>query len=71
MPELMLIYNFIVSFKFGNMKSLKKEALEYHRSGRKGKIEVIPSKPYSSQRDLSPAYCQCVAEPCLEISKKF
>ena len=70
MPELMLIYNFIVSFKFGNMKSLKKEALEYHRSGRKGKIEVIPSKPYSSQRDLSLAYSPGVAEPCLEISKK-
>ena len=66
----MLIYNFIVSFKFGNMKSLKKEALEYHRSGRKGKIEVIPSKPYSSQRDLSLAYSPGVAEPCLEISKK-
>ena len=70
MPELMLIYNFILSFKFGNMKSLKKEALEYHRSGRKGKIEVIPSKPYSSQRDLSLAYSPGVAEPCLEISKK-
>ena len=70
MPELMLIFNFIVSFKFGNMKSLKKEALEYHRSGRKGKIEVIPSKPYSSQRDLSLAYSPGVAEPCLEISKK-
>ena len=52
------------------MKSLKKEALEYHSSGRKGKIEVIPSKPYSSQRDLSLAYSPGVAEPCLEISKK-
>jgi len=51
------------------MKSLKKEALEYHSSGRKGKIEVIPSKPYSSQRDLSLAYSPGVAEPCLEISK--
>ncbi len=51
------------------MKSIKKEALEYHNSGRKGKIEVIPSKPYSSQRDLSLAYSPGVAEPCLEISK--
>ena len=52
------------------MKSIKKEALDYHSSGRKGKIEVIPTKPYSSQRDLSLAYSPGVAEPCLEISKK-
>ncbi|MBM78554.1 MAG: NADP-dependent malic enzyme [Crocinitomicaceae bacterium] len=50
-------------------KSLKKEALEYHSSGRKGKIEVVPTKPYSSQRDLSLAYSPGVAEPCLEISE--
>ena len=51
------------------MKSLKKDALEYHSTGRKGKIEVVPTKPYSSQRDLSLAYSPGVAEPCLEIEK--
>ena len=50
-------------------KSFKKESLEYHSSGRKGKIEVIPTKPYSSQRDLSLAYSPGVADPCLEISE--
>ncbi|HAW51930.1 MAG TPA: NADP-dependent malic enzyme [Flavobacteriales bacterium] len=49
---------------------LKREALEYHENGRPGKIEVIPTKPYSSQRDLSLAYSPGVAEPCLEIQKK-
>ncbi|MFN3917295.1 MAG: NADP-dependent malic enzyme [Flavobacteriales bacterium] len=47
----------------------KQEALDYHSSGRKGKIEVVPTKPYSSQRDLSLAYSPGVAEPCLEIAK--
>ena len=51
------------------MKSLKKEALDYHSSGRKGKIEVVPTKPYTTQRDLSLAYSPGVAEPCLEISE--
>lgn len=53
------------------MKSsrLKREALEYHESGRPGKIEINPTKPYSSQRDLSLAYSPGVAEPCLEIQK--
>ena len=46
-------------------KLLKKDALDYHSSGRKGKIEVIPTKPYTSQRDLSLAYSPGVAEPCL------
>ena len=50
-------------------KIFKKDALEYHSSGRKGKIEVIPSKPYSSQRDLSLAYSPGVAEPCIAIEK--
>ncbi|KXK46512.1 MAG: malate dehydrogenase [Bacteroidetes bacterium OLB10] len=48
---------------------VKQEALDYHSSGRPGKIEVIPCKPYSSQRDLSLAYSPGVAEPCLEIEK--
>ena len=47
----------------------KKEALDYHSRGRKGKIEVVPSKPYSSQRDLSLAYSPGVAEPCIAISE--
>jgi len=47
----------------------KKEALEYHSQGRRGKIEVIPTKPCSTQRDLSLAYTPGVAEPCREIHK--
>ena len=47
----------------------RKEALDYHSRGRRGKVEVIPSKPYSSQRDLSLAYSPGVAEPCLDIAK--
>jgi malate dehydrogenase (oxaloacetate-decarboxylating)(NADP+) len=49
-------------------KDLRQAALDYHSQGRKGKIEVIPTKPYSSQRDLSLAYSPGVAEPCLEIA---
>jgi malate dehydrogenase (oxaloacetate-decarboxylating)(NADP+) len=45
----------------------KQDALDYHSQGRPGKIEVIPTKPYSSQRDLSLAYSPGVAEPCLRI----
>ena len=48
---------------------LREDALKYHSQGRPGKIEVIPTKPYSSQRDLSLAYSPGVAEPCLEIEK--
>jgi malate dehydrogenase (oxaloacetate-decarboxylating)(NADP+) len=47
--------------------SLFDEALEYHSRGRKGKIEVIPTKPVSTQYDLSLAYSPGVAEPCLKI----
>ena len=47
----------------------KTDALNYHSEGRPGKIEVIPTKPYSTQRDLSLAYSPGVAEPCLEIEK--
>ena len=49
-------------------KKVNQEALDYHAQGRPGKIEVIPSKPYSSQRDLSLAYSPGVAEPCLQIA---
>ncbi len=50
-------------------KIRKQEALDYHSSGKPGKIEVIPTKPYSSQRDLSLAYSPGVAEPCLKIAE--
>ncbi|NQY66600.1 MAG: NADP-dependent malic enzyme, partial [Flavobacteriales bacterium] len=46
----------------------KQDALDYHSMGKKGKIEVVPTKPYSSQRDLSLAYSPGVAHPCLEIA---
>lgn len=49
-------------------KFRKQEALDYHANGRPGKIEVVPSKPYATQRDLSLAYSPGVAEPCLEIA---
>lgn len=48
-------------------KIKKKDALAYHSEGRPGKIEVIPTKPSNSQRDLSVAYSPGVADPCLEI----
>jgi malate dehydrogenase (oxaloacetate-decarboxylating)(NADP+) len=51
------------------MADQNQEALDYHSSGRPGKIEVIPSKPTSSQRDLALAYSPGVAVPCLEIEK--
>ena len=47
----------------------KSKALKYHEDGRPGKIEVIPTKPYSTQQELSLAYSPGVAEPCLEIEK--
>lgn len=50
-------------------KVTKEEALRYHSEGKPGKIEVIPTKPYSTQTDLSLAYSPGVAEPCLEIEK--
>ncbi|HEX2686567.1 MAG TPA: NAD-dependent malic enzyme, partial [Kofleriaceae bacterium] len=49
--------------------SRKEDALEYHRRGRKGKLEVVPTKPLVSQLDLSLAYTPGVAEPCLEIAR--
>lgn len=47
----------------------KQEALDYHSTGRKGKVEVNPTKPCVTQRDLSLAYTPGVAEPCREIEK--
>lgn len=51
-------------------KFKKKEALDFHANGRPGKIEVVPTKSHSSQRDLSLAYSPGVAEPCLQIAKQ-
>ncbi len=50
-------------------KITREEALEYHSRGRKGKVEVVPSKPCRTQEDLSLAYSPGVAEPCLEIAR--
>jgi malate dehydrogenase (oxaloacetate-decarboxylating)(NADP+) len=50
-------------------KATKEDALLYHSRGRKGKVEVIPTKPYFTQSDLSLAYTPGVAYPCLEIEK--
>ncbi|HTL52698.1 MAG TPA: phosphate acetyltransferase [Planctomycetota bacterium] len=47
----------------------KQDALDYHSQGRKGKIEVVSSKPCFTQRDLSLAYTPGVAEPCMEIHR--
>ena len=49
--------------------ALRTDALNYHKEGRPGKIQVVPTKPYSTQRDLSLAYSPGVAIPCLEIEK--
>ena len=49
--------------------SKRQEALDYHSMGRKGKIEVITTKPCATSRDLALAYSPGVAEPCLEIEK--
>lgn len=51
------------------MNKLEADALKYHSEGRPGKIEVVPTKPYSSQQDLSLAYSPGVAYPCLDIEK--
>ncbi len=50
-------------------KIRREDALAYHSSGRPGKIEVVPTKPCATARDLSLAYTPGVAEPCLEIAK--
>ena len=47
----------------------KKEALDYHSQPTPGKIKVVPTKKYATQRDLSLAYSPGVAEPCLAIAK--
>ncbi|MBC7912663.1 MAG: NADP-dependent malic enzyme, partial [Pyrinomonadaceae bacterium] len=49
----------------------KQDALDYHSQGRPGKIEVVPTKPTNSQRDLTLAYSPGVAEPCLKIAENI
>ncbi|RFN59600.1 NADP-dependent malic enzyme [Marixanthomonas ophiurae] len=51
-------------------ESRRREALVYHAKPKPGKIQVVPSKKYATQRDLSLAYSPGVAEPCLEIEKE-
>ena len=51
------------------VKITKEAALHYHEMGKPGKIEVVPTKPYRTQTDLSLAYSPGVAEPCLEIQR--
>jgi len=52
------------------MSIRREDALAYHSSGRPGKIQVVPTKPFHDQRDLSLAYTPGVAEPCLEIKAR-
>ncbi len=52
-------------------KITKEDALNYHSEGRPGKLEVVTTKPHTTQRDLSLAYSPGVAHPCLEIEKNF
>ena len=51
------------------MAETRDDALDYHSTGRPGKIEVVPTKPTATQRDLSLAYTPGVAKPCLEIAR--
>ncbi|MCC8409643.1 NADP-dependent malic enzyme [Mucilaginibacter sp. UR6-1] len=51
-----------------NKPNRKQDALDYHAKGRPGKIQVVPTKPTNSQRDLTMAYSPGVAEPCLRIA---
>jgi len=57
------------SFVPMSKKIRREDALDYHSTGRPGKIEVVPTKPTATSRDLSLAYTPGVAEPCLEIAK--
>src|SRR3954465_9929700 len=58
------------TFETGSARPSKQDALDYHSSGRRGKIEVIPTKPVATARDLSLAYSPGVAEPCLAIEQE-
>ncbi len=52
-------------------KLFRKDAFKYHALGRPGKLEVVPTKPYSTQRDLSLAYTPGVADPCMAIKENY
>ena len=56
------------TFDSKDWSTFQKEALDYHSTGRRGKIEVVPTKPVATARDLSLAYSPGVAEPCLAIA---
>src|SRR5438034_11515991 len=56
-----------ITFETGPRPS-REDALDYHSSGRRGKIEVVPTKPVATARDLALAYSPGVAEPCLAIA---
>ena len=60
-----------ITFMIGKFmdKNLYNSALDYHRSPRKGKLQIQPTKPMANQRDLSLAYSPGVAAPCEEIAK--
>ena len=51
------------------IKNLKEDAITFHTTGRPGKLEITPTKPLNTQRDLSLAYSPGVAEPCIIINK--
>ena len=63
------LQNFIHLTFVNAMNNLKQAALDYHSQGRAGKIEIVPTKPYSTQTDLALAYSPGVAEPCLAIEQ--
>ncbi len=63
------IFNFEKKIMDEKRKQLISDALLYHSGNRPGKLEVIPTKPYYTQKDLSLAYTPGVAYPCLEIEK--
>src|SRR5207237_1467814 len=58
------------TFETATARPSKQDALDYHSSGRRGKIEVVPTKPVATARDLSLAYSPGVAEPCLAIEQE-
>ena len=54
-----------------DISALDQEALAFHENGRPGKLEISPTKPLATQRDLALAYSPGVAAPCLEINRRY
>ena len=54
----------------GTIRATEDEALQFHASGRPGKLSIAPTKPLTTQRDLALAYSPGVAFPCLHIKKQ-